>query len=62
MAQEKENYVTVTREREIELLLEKVEEVIGNGDWPTEEGTFVDDGKVCTSPIQQLIDNIRSGD
>ena len=57
---EKENYVTVTREHAIELLLQKVEEVVGNGDWATEEGAFTDDGTAC--PIQQLIDNIRGGD
>jgi hypothetical protein len=59
---EKENFVTVTRERAIDLLLQRVEEVINNGDWPTEEGQFVDDGKSCTCPIQQLVDNIRGGD
>ena len=47
-----ENYQTVTRERAIELLLGKVEEVINNNDWPTEEGHV----------IQILIDNIRAGD
>lgn len=54
-----ENYQTVTRERAIELLLGKVEEVINNNDWPTEEGHVIDDG---TCPLQILIDNIRAGD
>ena len=42
---------TITREHAIELLLAKVEEVLYNGDWPTEDGD-----------IQDLIDNIRKGD
>ena len=32
-----------TGERAIELLLSKVEEVINNNDWPTEEGHVIDD-------------------
>jgi hypothetical protein len=56
---ELENYQTVTRERAIELLLQKVEEVLWNNDWATEEGTRREDEK-C--PIQILIDNIRAGD
>ena len=59
---ESENYQTVTRERAIELLLGKVEEVINNNDWPTEEGHVIDDGVTCTCPLQILIDNIRAGD
>jgi hypothetical protein len=54
-----ENYQTVTRERAIELLLQKVEEILWNNDWATEEGTRRE-GETC--PIQILVDNIRAGD
>ena len=60
MKQELENYVTVTRERAIELLLQKVEDVLNNNDWPTEEGQERCDEPPCG--IQQLVDNIRMGD
>ena len=55
---ELENYQTVTRERAIELLLDKVEEVLWNN-WATEEG-HQREGETC--PIQILIDNIRAGE
>jgi hypothetical protein len=51
----------MNREQAIESLLTQVEEVIGNGDWPTEAGHFVDDGVTCTCPIQKLVDIIRGG-
>jgi hypothetical protein len=55
------NYSTITREHAIELLLKKVEEVLNNNDWPTEEGQMrADDTESC--PIQKLVDNIRKGD
>ena len=55
-------YNIFTREHAIELLLSKVEGVINNNDWPTEEGHVIDDGVTCTCPLQILIDNIRAGD
>ena len=54
-------YDTITREYAIELLLSKVEEVINNNDWPTEEGqTRADDIEPCDN--QKLVDNIRKGE
>ena len=54
-------YNIFTREHAIELLLSKVEEVINNNDWPTEEGqTRADDIEPCD--IQKLVDNIRKGE
>ena len=54
-------YDTITREYAIELLLSKVEEVINNNDWPTEEGqTRADDIEPCD--IQKLVDNIQKGE
>jgi hypothetical protein len=55
------NYSTITREHAIELLLAKVENVLYNNDWPTEEGqTREDDIEPCD--IQKLVDNIRKGE
>ena len=54
------NYQTITREHAIELLLDKVEEVLNNNDWPTEEGQEPCDEPPCG--IRQLVDNIRKGD
>ena len=52
----------ITREQAIEFLLTRVEEVVGNGDWPTEEGRFTDDGMQCSCFIQDLVNHIRKGD
>jgi hypothetical protein len=54
------NYQTITREHAIELLLAKVEEVLNNNDWATEEGQERCDEPPCV--IRQLVDNIRKGD
>jgi hypothetical protein len=48
-----------TREAAIGLLLKRVEEVINNNDWPTEEGQERADEGPCF--IRSLVDNIRKG-
>jgi hypothetical protein len=45
----------------IEKLLAEVENVIGNGDWPTENGHLHDDGVSCTCPLLDQINFIRKG-
>ena len=55
------NYSTITREHAIELLLAKVENVLYNNDWPTEEGQTREDG-IEPCDIQKLVDNIRKGE
>lgn len=47
------------RELAIESLLRKVEEVLNNNGWPTEEGQYGEDGVLC--PIQELVNEIRKG-
>ena len=54
------NYSTMSREYAIELLLAKVENVLNNNDWPTEEGQSRADIGPCD--IQKLVDNIRKGE
>jgi hypothetical protein len=49
--------VPVTREQAIELLCRKVEEVLNNNDWPTEEGRQAEDGS--PSAINELIILVR---
>ena len=38
----------------------KVEEVVHNNDWPTEEGHMHDDGVNCTCPILEMTEFIKS--
>ena len=47
----------LSREQAIELLCRKVEEVIHNNDWPTEEGRQSEDGS--PSAIDELITLVR---
>jgi hypothetical protein len=47
----------MTREQAIEALCQKVEEVLHNNDWPTEEGQQSESGE--PSPIDELITLIR---
>ena len=47
----------LTREQAIETLCQKVEEVLHNNDWPTEEGQQSESGE--PSPIDELITLIR---
>ena len=49
----------LTREEAISALLRRVEEVVNNNDWPTEEGQERADEPPCI--IRDLIDNIRGG-
>lgn len=51
--------IIMDREQAIASLLRKVEEVINNNDWPTEDGHWTDDGVKCTCPIADLIAVIR---
>lgn len=41
-------------------LCAKVEEVVHNNDWPTEEGHMHDDGVTCSCPILDLTTFIKS--
>ena len=49
--------MALTREQAIETLCQKVEEVLHNNDWPTEEGQQSESGE--PSPIDELITLIR---
>lgn len=42
-------------------LCDKADEVVQNGDWPTEDGHWTDDGKTCTCVINDIIVEIRDG-
>ena len=42
-------------------LCRKVEEVMSNNDWPTEEGRMYDFGTVCTCPLNELVRQIKAG-
>ena len=51
--------MAMTREEAIELLCKKVEGVLNNNDWPTEEGQRLESE---LNPIEELIASIRIGD
>jgi hypothetical protein len=53
--------INMTREQAISELLARVEEVIDNNDWPTEEGQMQDDGVNATCPILLLVQAIKNG-
>lgn len=40
-------------------LCDRVDEVLQNGDWPTDDGTWTDDGTTCSCPMNDLITDIR---
>jgi hypothetical protein len=50
-----------TTRKAILSLCDKVEEVVGNGDFPTEDGLWHDDGVTYTCVINDLITEIREG-
>jgi len=52
--------INMTREQAISELLARVEEVIDNNDWPTEEGHMTDDGVNATCPILLLVQAIQT--
>ena len=52
----------MTREEAIAKLLDAVEEVVHNNDWPTEAGHMTDDGVTCSCPILELVTVIRKGE
>lgn len=45
-------------QRSVAELLDKVEEVLNNNDWPTEDGL---DNSFGDSPIRELVADIRDG-
>lgn len=40
-------------------LCDKADEVIQNGDWPTEDGTWIETNAGCTCPLNDIIVEIR---
>ena len=50
-----------TLKSQIESLCAKVQEVIDNNDWPTEEGHCIDTGVTYTCPLQELVGAISAG-
>jgi hypothetical protein len=42
-------------------LCDKADEVLQNGDWPTEDGRFVETATSCTCPLADIILEIREG-
>jgi hypothetical protein len=43
------------------LLCNEADEVLQNGDWPTDAGQWVEDATTCTCPLNDLIATIREG-
>jgi len=42
-------------------LCDKTDEVLQNGDWPTEDGHWVETATTCTCPLNEIITEIREG-
>lgn len=42
-------------------LCDKADEVLQNGDWPTDDGRWVEDATTCTCPLNEIIVAIREG-
>ena len=40
-------------------LCDKADEVLQNGDWPTDDGRWVEDATSCTCPLNDIITEIR---